>query len=313
MSPIEKKPIVSVIVITYNSSKFVLETIYSIINQSYQNIELIISDDGSKDNTVSICKHLLAKNSDRFIRTKLITSHNNTGIPANCNRGIKASQGEWIKLIAGDDILLSNCIQDNIDFSFLISNKGIIISDMILFSDTKEVQEKIIKPNLLFKKKKKINSPLYQFQFLLRSSFGNSPSIFIKKKVFIELGFFDERFKLIEDHPFSLKATKSGYNFIYMNKATVKYRKSSDSVFMSSNMNQIFNAFYIKKRDFEKTMIYPHISYIERIILTVEYYRLKFIENLGLNKNKIFCKLIYYASKAITPFFYYKLIMKKIF
>lgn len=54
-------PLVSVIVITYNSAKYVLETLESIRVQSYQNIELIISDDCSKDNTIDICRNWIGK------------------------------------------------------------------------------------------------------------------------------------------------------------------------------------------------------------------------------------------------------------
>lgn len=54
-----KNPLVSVIVITYNSSKYVLETLNSVAAQTYDNIELIISDDCSKDNTVEICRNWL--------------------------------------------------------------------------------------------------------------------------------------------------------------------------------------------------------------------------------------------------------------
>ena len=112
-----EQPLVSIIVITYNSSKYVLETLESAKAQTYQNIELIVSDDCSTDNTVEICREWIEKNKKRFLRTELITSEKNTGIPANCNRGVKAAQGEWVKLIAGDDILCNNCIEANIEYA----------------------------------------------------------------------------------------------------------------------------------------------------------------------------------------------------
>jgi len=99
--------LVSIVVITYNSSKYVLETLESCKNQTYKNIELIISDDASKDNTVKLCQNWIEKNKKRFFRTELITTIKNTGIPSNCNRGVRASKGEWVKLIAGDDVLCS--------------------------------------------------------------------------------------------------------------------------------------------------------------------------------------------------------------
>ncbi|MBH2024900.1 MAG: glycosyltransferase, partial [Flavobacteriales bacterium] len=83
-----RNPLVSVVVITYNSSKYVMETLESVKAQTYENIELIISDDGSTDHTIEMCRVWLAQNNNRFPKTKLLTVEENTGIPANCNRGV---------------------------------------------------------------------------------------------------------------------------------------------------------------------------------------------------------------------------------
>ncbi len=110
--------LVSIAVIIYNSSKYVVEMLESVKAQTYANIELIISDDHSTDDTVNVCQQWIEKNKEKFIRTDLITTPENKGVSANCtncNRGIKAAQGEWIKFIAGDDILLPECIEDNMN------------------------------------------------------------------------------------------------------------------------------------------------------------------------------------------------------
>lgn len=123
-------PLVSVVVITYNSSKYILECLDSIYNQTYQNIELIITDDCSKDNTVEVCKKWLEQFSDRFIQTKQITTTINTGTSANCNRGISETMGKWYKIIAGDDRLLKNCIEDNIHYVVNHKNVDFLFSDI---------------------------------------------------------------------------------------------------------------------------------------------------------------------------------------
>ena len=89
----KENDLVSIVVITYNSSKYVLETLESAKAQTYQNIELIITDDCSTDNTVAVCKEWLEKNEDRFVKAELVTSPCNTGVPANLNRGVKKAQG----------------------------------------------------------------------------------------------------------------------------------------------------------------------------------------------------------------------------
>lgn len=117
-----EEPLVSIIVITYNSSKYVLETLESAKAQTYKNIELIISDDGSTDETIKICQEWLNTNQHEFVNTELITVEKNTGIPANCNRGVKVAKGEWIKVLAGDDVMLDDAIKKYTKFVKFDSN-----------------------------------------------------------------------------------------------------------------------------------------------------------------------------------------------
>ena len=109
-----KKPLVSVV--TFNSEKFVFDTLESVKGQTYQNIELIITDDSSTDNTVAICSKWISENKERFTGVRLITSDFNTGITANRNRGFFAANGDWIKHVDGDDLLLPSCVQDYVEF-----------------------------------------------------------------------------------------------------------------------------------------------------------------------------------------------------
>ena len=101
---------------TYNAAEFVLETLESVFHQTHPIIELIISDDCSKDNTVELVEQWCSQQrvKERFTDIKIITVPKNTGIPANFNRCIKASTGEWLKLISGDDAFMPNCIEDNL-------------------------------------------------------------------------------------------------------------------------------------------------------------------------------------------------------
>ena len=84
MNP-KKTPLVSISLLTYNSDRFVLETLESVKAQTWQHIELIISDDGSTDQTVMICSNWLVENQQRFNKTQLITVAQNTAIPSNWN------------------------------------------------------------------------------------------------------------------------------------------------------------------------------------------------------------------------------------
>ncbi len=68
-----KTPLVSVCIITYNSAKFVVEALESIKSQTYKNIELIISDDCSTDNTIELCKQWISDNGKCFVNCELLT------------------------------------------------------------------------------------------------------------------------------------------------------------------------------------------------------------------------------------------------
>lgn len=95
---------ISIVVMTYQSSKFIIEALESIKNQTWGNLELIISDDASTDNTIELCNAFVTNNKSRFINSIIITSKVNTGIPSNYNRGIRAASGEWIKFVDADDV-----------------------------------------------------------------------------------------------------------------------------------------------------------------------------------------------------------------
>ena len=129
-------PLVSIIVVTYNSSKYILETLESAKDQTYKNIELIVTDDSSKDNTVELCKEWMQKNSARFVRTEVITVPQNSGIAANCNRGVNAAEGTWVKFIAGDDILTVDCVDAFVDFVKLNKEAMVVESKSLFFRYT---------------------------------------------------------------------------------------------------------------------------------------------------------------------------------
>ncbi|HYH15160.1 MAG TPA: glycosyltransferase family A protein, partial [Flavisolibacter sp.] len=143
-----EETLVSIIVITFNSEKYIAETLESIKEQTYNTIELIISDDHSNDETIEICESWLKENSDRFVRTQIVLSETNTGIAHNCNRGILASRGEWIKVIAGDDALEPDMTRRYMQFAKLQSNAVAIFSRIEAYEETFEPEKKIrIKSN----------------------------------------------------------------------------------------------------------------------------------------------------------------------
>ena len=223
------KPLVSIIVITYNSSKYVLETLESAKAQTYQNIELIVSDDGSKDDTLEICKNWLAQNKERFVSTELITVEENTGIPANCNRGVKASKGEWVKLIAGDDILLNGNIENNLTHA-LQTGYLFVISDMIYFNENKSELAGYGSKNEIINFFSRVSACEKLKSYRRNSVFLNSPTYFYHRSVYNKNKGYDEDFMLLEDNPFIINTLQNKINISFLPKKTVKYRINLTSV-----------------------------------------------------------------------------------
>ena len=223
--------LVSVIVATYNSSATVNETLNSIKEQTYRNIELIITDDGSSDSTIDICREWLNLNGRFFTNYKLITVESNTGLPANCNRGLCAAKGEWIKYIAGDDTLKRECIEINIKYISENIEVEILQTNADLYMDVFEESNFRSTLPVDFKRFFDLKDGKTQYAFLKNIGYALcTPAVFLKKIIIENVGGFDERFRLMEDLPLWLNLTKSGKRFYYYPVSTVNYRSHDKSV-----------------------------------------------------------------------------------
>ena len=94
-------PFISVVIPTYNSENFIAKTLETVFLQTYNNYEVIISDDGSSDNTVEVVKAVFDKYGHRENKI-LINSHE--GAAAARNRGIEVANGDWISFLDSDDL-----------------------------------------------------------------------------------------------------------------------------------------------------------------------------------------------------------------
>ena len=225
-----QKPLVSVPVVTYNSSKTILETLESIKAQTYPNIELIISDDCSKDNTVEICREWLEKNGSRFTRTELLIVPQNTGVSANINRAEVACQGEWAKGIAGDDILMPNCIQDCMDYVKEHPDTIYLVGRMEGFGRSQEEVDEYM--NRCFDYSFFDLSADEQYRRLVfRGNCVPAPAVFYNIKRVRELNITnDERIPMVEDYPKWMNVTKKGIRLHVLDKTIVRYRLSENSI-----------------------------------------------------------------------------------
>lgn len=298
-------PLVSIIIISYNSSKYVLETLESAKKQTYKNIELIVSDDCSTDDTVFVCQKWFDENKERFVKTQLITVNVNGGITANCNRGVKASHGDWLKLIAGDDILIENCIDTYLEF-VQSNNKIKAVYSQYLGFDKEFSLNNLSTPKYIgfkdFYSPKKTASQ--QFRKLLRRNFFAGPTFFVSKDLLSSIGGFDEKYGF-EDLPIALKITKSGIKLYFIEEITVYYRNNIPSVTNAKSSHILFSNFYKTKYQFEKEYIFPHASLLLIFHKKYEYYRFFTMDKFGLNKRNLVCRIIFKLTYLANPFNFY--------
>ena len=97
-------PLVSVAIPAYNHSAFIEACLYSVCAQTYPELELVLIDDGSTDNTFEIARRFLETHPDRFRRV-ILERVENRGVSANSNACIETCRGEWVHLLGSDDVL----------------------------------------------------------------------------------------------------------------------------------------------------------------------------------------------------------------
>ena len=282
----KETPLVSIIVITYNSSKYVLETLESAKAQTYQNIELIITDDCSKDNTVEICRKWIDENKERFVNTKIVSVEKNTGTSGNCNRGFKASIGEWIKLIAGDDILLTNCIYSFWEFIIENKNCSIVFGRMYYLKKNKLVEDKL---NLFFK-----NTQSEQKIKIYKGSGLSAPTSFIKHSLINECGGFNENYKLIEDVPMWISIARRDEYFYFLNSFVVKYRLHSTNISMAKEVFINLNYYQDLKRLILHE-IFPELLHLKLYMAYFNYWNYIKVTDLIIangNRNDFLSKIL---------------------
>ena len=294
--------LVSVIVVTYNSEKYVLETLESIKEQTYHNIELIITDDSSSDNTIQLCDDWIKSNRNRFRRVKLLVSAENQGIGKNINRGCREAKGEWLKSIAGDDILLATCIVDNMSFITANPNANFIFSQIKTFTDESKACVKESKPTDSYVIKMNALNEKEQFAELAVNNYLPAPSFFCNTNQLRKIDFFDDSYPLMEDYPTWLKILLTGQRFFLFAKVTILYRIHDKSISGKQEFALNENSFRTYKMIYDDCLS-ENIHFFLKIHILIYI----FINNVVLatgNSPKVFSILHYII--LLSPYFYYQ-------
>lgn len=211
------KPLVSVVIPCYNHEDFVQASIQSVINQTYENIELIIIDDGSKDGSIAKIEEMTKLCEQRFVNFEF-RSRPNKGLSATLNEAIEWCQGEYYSGIASDDVILSHKLKVQVEF--LNSHHNVLA----VFGGVQHIDEndKIIATSLS-------KSRYYDFKRIIMHKF-DLPAVtqLIRLQALKETGGYDSSI-ILEDWYMWLKLTKHG-SIYYMSEIFALYRQHDNNI-----------------------------------------------------------------------------------
>ena len=225
---------ISVCIPAYNNESVIGTTIKAILEQTYKNLELIVVDDASNDNTVEVIKEYVAKDE----RVKLYQNDTNLGMTGNWNRCVELADSEYIKLICADDILFPNSLE--VEIEELRKNDKIVmtINDSIMISESGKklgVFKRYYKKGVFDGKEIARNS-------LIASNFMGMPcAVFFRKSIFEKVGGFDPMFKYILD--FDLWIRMAGEGEVSVLKPKLNYfmlRKDSNTGKVLSEYQDVY-------------------------------------------------------------------------
>lgn len=213
---------ISVITATWNSGKTIKDTLISVLNQSYTNVEHIIKDGGSKDDTLEICKNFEQKyyaDGDKG-RTINILSDNDKGIYDAMNQGIKAATGDVIGILNSDDFYTSDDVLARVAEEFANNPKLEAV-----YGDIHFVKDENLK------KCTRYFSSRYFRPWALRFGFMPAhPSFYVRREVYEKYGLYDLNFRTSSDFEMMVRLfVKENIRAKYINMDFVTMRAGGES------------------------------------------------------------------------------------
>jgi alpha-1,3-rhamnosyltransferase len=281
---------VTIAVVCYNSADFIIETLESVFQVNHEAVELIISDDASKDNTWQLVEDWLQQErvQQRFTAIKKLRVEKNTGVSPNCNRCVQAATAEWIILLAGDDVVLKDTIKDNLAYIQNNPTAKVVFSQVQVFHTNYQPDHFVRVTPLNFPENffgTKVDAQEQYQQLLVSDRIHYTPSAFFNVATLRKVGLFDEQFPMVEDYPMWLKLTKLGIRLHYFHQITVGYRvheKASNNV----SDNSLFKPALLYSHAIRKVYVFPYYPFDLRYSEQITYWVSKWFKNNNWNHNK---------------------------
>jgi glycosyltransferase involved in cell wall biosynthesis len=233
--------LVSVLMASYNHEHYIGEAIESVLNQSFNDLELIIVDDCSTDNTTNIIEKYQAKDN----RIRAVIHDRNEGIAKTANDTIKEAKGKFTSFLASDDVWFPfklekqvKVLQSNDDK--IVWSDGEIINS-VGFSTGQRVTQRMQTP------KKRSG---YLFQELLKEDIIFGQSVILRTEYAQQVG-FDEAFRYVNDHLFFVNLSRD-HEFYFVPENLAKYRVHGDNVSLKNHTLWFKERILLRKHFIEK-------------------------------------------------------------
>jgi len=225
---IEYYPKISIITPSFNQGQFIEETIQSVLNQDYPNLEYIVIDGGSSDNTVEIIR----KYSD-FITYWI--SEKDHGQSDAINKGFRISTGEIVAWLNSDDYYCPGTIKKVIDFFKGNPDVAVVYGDFQIFYEKYPSRNRIVRPGK------------FNFKKLIKSDFIGQPAAFIRRDALFDVGLLDETLHNSLDYDLFLKLGLK-YRFDYIPEILAVFRWHEASKSGSQEVKFAFEDFCVIDR-----------------------------------------------------------------
>ncbi len=226
----EIAPLVSICIPTYNGEAFLEEALDSVLEQTYENYEVIISDDASKDNTIQLVEQF----KERCVKPVFVFEHEPSGIGANWNHSVNKANGEYIKFLFQDDTLEPDCLEKMIQPFMDNESVGLVACQrkFILEEEDAESRDWIASYSNLQKE----FPPRYgqviggkevlkRFDLLKdpKNKIGEPTAVLFKKSMLEAVGNFNETLKQALDYECWYRMLKK-CDMIFLDEALISFR-----------------------------------------------------------------------------------------
>jgi len=223
-------PKVSVIVPAYNAQSTILETINSVLKQTFTDFELIVINDGSTDKTLK----LLSTITDRRLK---VYSYKNGGLPAARNRGIFRSTGEFVSFIDADDLWTPDKLELQLQALGKNPQAGVAYSWTICMGNGGDS----FHPGVSESFQGNVYSKLLVGNFI-----GSGSNVIIRKEAIESVGYFDENLKSCEDWDYWLRLSPK-WNFVVVPKPQIIYRLSAGAMSSKLDVMEKYQTLVLKR------------------------------------------------------------------